>query len=585
VTELLGNRRRSEADKGIGDPQADLAPFNWRRMVPCILAAAMFSGLSACLLRGGGSKHVIALLPLQYLVLLPAVVYALRQTAAHGNVGKPALPPQAALLAFFLIPALGASWWESQGLLISDESAYQFQAGTFVSGHITAAAPPGAQGAVEQTPQPLYFEQHILDGGRWFTKYPPGWPLILAVALWLGAGWAANPLLGLALLLLTAALAHRLYDRRTAVLAVFLAVFSPFFIGNCVWRMSHPACGVLLAAACLCCFRGLETQRSAPFVWMFLLILGAFQVRPFSGAVVGGTLSLATLWYLRRRPLFPKVLAWGAGFGILTLVSALIYNKIYTGSFWLSPYVFFLRNPLTAANNEPDIDLNLIHMAHQLLHQTRWAVQNTVFFTFPFVFLLAGYAVWREKKHPREVRILAVVFAVLVLAHVVQPSVSLDVDRVGERYYFEGLFAVLVLGARGLLLLLKEWRPPARAVTLVLAVLALVETGQEAISASVLWTASEPYRQVHQAAENLGRKPSAIFLKSAGPEFVAKHFNLNQPDWKRHPLFFFVDPGPAQRAVWACRVGRRDWAVITYDAVKHAAAEEFGTAPACAGAP
>jgi hypothetical protein len=546
------------------------------RFAACFITLALLSGISARLL-ADPARHIIILLACEYLLVLPTTLYALGAMGAARPATIPS-PPLGILLAAFLAAVLPFSWIDSQSLLIPDESAYTFQARTYALGQFSATAPPGAPSRVEDTPMPLYFEHHILDGGRWFSKYPPGWPLLLAPALRLGVGWIANPVLSLALLVIVALITGRLFDKATASLAVLLAVLSPFFLANCVGRMSHPACGLFLAAACFFCFRGLRTRRSIDFALMFLLIVLALQVRPLTGVVVGGTLGLGALWYLRSDRAFPRVLMLGALFGVLGLASLLAYNKLYTGNPLLSPYAFFNRNPLTRTGNMSDIDLNPVHMLSHLTHATRWAVQDTVYYAFPFIFLLAVYGVWQEKEHAREVRILAFLFPVLVLAHLIQPSVS--AEFVGERYYFEAYFAVLILGARGLALLASNRAIPKVAVSAVLIMFAAFALGQDVFAARDFLARTAPYRAVRSATKQLASGRYTVFLHDAGP-FVAKHFNLNRPDWQNGNLFYLVDPGPASRSSWPCLVGRPAWVVLTYDATRHEVAKEFGNNSPC----
>ena len=86
---------------------------------------------------------------------------------------------------------------------IQDSVTYLFQAQTLARGALTAPAPPLA--TAEAT---AHFDQEFLlvRDGRWFGKYPPGWPALLAVGIRLGAPWLVNPLLAV----LTAALLFQL---------------------------------------------------------------------------------------------------------------------------------------------------------------------------------------------------------------------------------------------------------------------------------------------------------------------------------------------------------------------------------------
>lgn len=75
---------------------------------------------------------------------------------------------------------------------IQDSVTYLFQAQTLARGRLAAPAPPLA--AAEATP---HFAQEFLlvRGDRWFGKYTPGYPALLALGVLARAHWLLNPLL------------------------------------------------------------------------------------------------------------------------------------------------------------------------------------------------------------------------------------------------------------------------------------------------------------------------------------------------------------------------------------------------------
>ncbi len=543
------------------------------RIVVCGIAAILLTAASAYFWRAP-SKHIVALLSVEYLILLPATVYALRPAGSAPGSALPRMN-RGAFLIGFLVVALAASWLENQGMIISDENGYSFQARIFASGNLWVTPPPGAPAPGEETPVALYFEHHMVSQDRWLTVYPGGWPALLAAAQLLHVPWAANPLAGLVLLLLTAAIAGRLYDRNTATLAVIMGVLSPYFWINSIGRMSHTAAGALLAAACLFCFEGLRTRRTAAFAWMFAFMAVAFQVRPYTAAVIGGTLGLAALWYLRGDRIRIRLLGMGFLCCAACAGSFLVYTKLTAGSYLHSPYLYY-----HSAEGD-QVVLSVAQIFHNLTHQTRWSLQETVFYTFPFVVLLAAYAVWREKEHQREARILGVIVVTLVLSYLIQPGVN-AAEFIGERYYFEGFFAVLILAARGAALLVNGQRAAQKTVTAVLLLLIGLQVCQLALAAPVLWDRITPYRRVRAAAGLLSGHRYTVFLQGSDEPFVGKHFNLNRADWQNGSLMFLVDPGPAERNRWACRMGRPEWVAIRYDQALSAATEEFGNGGSCA---
>ena len=170
---------------------------------------------------------------------------------------------------------------------------------------------------VFQSPRPIYFEHHIFLGGRWFAKYPPGWPAILAIGLRLHLAPLVNPFFGVVLAVLTFFMARNLFDSRVASLAVLFLVLSPFFLANIVGSMSHASCALFVALACHFCVRGLSENRTRFFVAAFVLVGVACQIRPVTGVAVGAALGGAALYWnhKRRRVLFGTIVAGGRDFG------------------------------------------------------------------------------------------------------------------------------------------------------------------------------------------------------------------------------------------------------------------------------
>jgi hypothetical protein len=177
---------------------------------------------------------------LQVLVLLPIVLLDLKAPTSSERMGHIPSALSAASVAIFIIIGLAINHIVVAGKLLGgDEAAYRFQASIFATGHVTTAAPPAS----------VFYEHHIIHGGHWFTKFPPGWPAILALASAVGLGTAINILFGAMILVITFFIGRCIYSDREAQLALLLMVLSPFFLGNCLGHMSHPLCGLLLAGS------------------------------------------------------------------------------------------------------------------------------------------------------------------------------------------------------------------------------------------------------------------------------------------------------------------------------------------------
>src|SRR6478672_11181861 len=76
--------------------------------------------------------------------------------------------------------------------------------------------------------------------GRWFSKYPPGYPLLLVPALWAGLPWLVNALSAGVTLALVYMMGRRMYGLHVAVWAGLLGLLSPWIIFMSGSYMSHP---------------------------------------------------------------------------------------------------------------------------------------------------------------------------------------------------------------------------------------------------------------------------------------------------------------------------------------------------------
>lgn len=231
-----------------------------------------------------------------------------------------------------LLPWLAAGWVVTAASALSwlafdriphipDEVAYLFQAKYFAYGRLCLPAPPDAAAfAIPHT---------INDGARWYSIFPPGWPVLLAFGFRLGAPWLVNPLLAGATVLLAHKLIARLYTRAVAHIAVGLLALSPMFLFMSASLMSHPLSVVCLLIAWL----GVHNARSGGAGWGAIagLALGWLVLtRPFEGVLIGMATGIWALGVWGRRLTTRALLALG-----LTSVAVgglvLPYNRALTG--------------------------------------------------------------------------------------------------------------------------------------------------------------------------------------------------------------------------------------------------------------
>lgn len=120
-------------------------------------------------------------------------------------------------------------------------------------------------------PHPLseFFEVvHVENkGGKWFSVYPFGWPLIWAVAKQLNAGDLINPLMGAISIFLILTTAKKIFGFNVAILWAFITVTSAFFIFNVASYYSVTACLLCFAIFLYAFCRWKNEPKS---IWMII---------------------------------------------------------------------------------------------------------------------------------------------------------------------------------------------------------------------------------------------------------------------------------------------------------------------------
>lgn len=478
---------------------------------------------------------------LQLAVLLPVL-----RSVARGGI--PRIPGWllGAGIGAFVAGGLWTSHALMQGRLYGgDEYSYRFQGSIFASGHVSAPAP-----AV-----PVFFEHHIMAGGRWLTMFPPGWPAVLAVASAAGLAPVVNVLLGALTLAIVFRIARRLYSEQEARLALFLMLFSPYFFGNCLGEMSHPLCGLLLAAATLFYFRAAGGGGAWNTAAMLAAGGAATLVRPLTGALFAAILGIALLCQAQHQRLrLAQTAALCGLFGLLTIGANAAYNKAATGDYFWFPYAM-----IDGGRVPSEVKPEPVAVATNL----RWGPMSLWIFGFPLLIPAAVWALWQNREKRGEAVLLAALLLSLVAGYA--PNRYSSGSFIGERFYFEAFFVLPLLGARGLAAMAGRHAGGGQRMSLYLGALAAGSMATLVLTLPLMFREAAPYAAVRAVAERTALRDAVVFLEPHEPEFIPKHFNLNTAEWSSAPVFFAPDPGAAGRPEVAQKLGRSVWAVLSYD--------------------
>ncbi len=518
-----------------------------------MLAVAVYSAMA----RSHNTHRSVSYVALQYLLVLPALLFFLRRSRVRPAAPFSVPDFRSRVIAGFAVLAAIVGFSYDHGHTIPDESAYLFQARLFASGHLKAAPMPGATASVRTTPPEIYFEHHIHTLRGWFAKYPPGWPFALSIGYLLGCPWLVNPVLGVLLLLLVNHVASH-WGPSTSNLAVLVVAGSAYTMLYSVGFLSHAFSAVVALASLAAVIRAVHQQRLSALAVCFSLVVIGTVIRPYTGAVIALLCTVYTVHgFLHRSTLRLRAFAVVGVAGLLSVSLVLLVNRIYTGDFLISPYAYARGG---ASVRELTMDPSII--ASNLLHAWRWSFADTLCTSFPFVFLAAGYACWREREFRREAVVLSLLFPMLVVAYIFQRDGSASFD--GERYYYEGYAALCIAGARGFLLFISDWRIRRRNAAATLSVLLATQAVFVAFVIRDIEEILTPWRMAYRASIAYPA-PKLVFLSGDTPIFTAKHANWNGANWKAEPTVFLNDPGVARRNEVACRFADSTYRIVSYN--------------------
>lgn len=287
-------------------------------------------------------------------------------------------------------------------------------------------------------------------GNRWLAHYPPGWPLLLAVGVAVGAPWLVAPLLGGLYILLLYLTGRELDGPVLGLGAATLGLISPMtrlIFGS---MLSHAAASTLLLAAL---WLTLVARRHRG--WKIAALSGAaagfaFGIRPLTAVAflipLGGMLLLDLL--VGRYHAAARLRLVGAGTAMLLAVApSLLANRLITGSPFTLPYSL-AGGKMYLASNIPfglqNLDALVVSTA-SAIYGWGW---DFVHGPLPLALALAFACVpfMLRRARPTD-RLLAAIVIVVIIAHLGTRGHGLH--GFGPRYYFEIFAPLFLLTARG----------------------------------------------------------------------------------------------------------------------------------------
>jgi len=344
-----------------------------------------------------------------------------------------------ALLAAF---ATGTSLLISSAVLdriphVTDGVSYAFQGKIFASGRLSLEPPV----------VPLLFvhENVLVTATRWCSKYPPGWPLLLAVGWLIGAPWIVDPLLlGLSVIGIWR-LGRALFDTPTGLVAAVALAVSPFALIMSAGFLAH---GPALCAGVWCLAflaEGVEGGWRGRLIAAGLAGGFVFLVRPFTALAL---LAPAVVWGTARlgRKRF-RMMGWMALGALPFVIAFLLYNRAMFGGALTSGYEAY------DAARYGSVGAMAVTPMEAFARNLPWYVSNLnrCLWGFPWPDLLILLPLLVPRPGRGRDAMLACCATSLVLGHCFY--FYRDVIDSGPRFAFEALGPLSILAARSLLTL------------------------------------------------------------------------------------------------------------------------------------
>ena len=402
-----------------GDPYPPEVARYWLWGTPLIAAAAALLGSSALEgVREWSNKvgeQVLRLSPRAFAAIAAAVTSAF-----------------AVILAVYAF---------RRGPSTSDELAMLWHARMLVHGRLSLPVDPNRE---------FFALENVVDTGRWYSQFPIGGPLFLALGTLFGVPWLVNPLLigGTAAALYH--IARRAFDETQARIGVALFAVAPMVLIMAGTWMNHVPV-IFLATCALAALaeweRATSGGRRAGFAAVIGVLLGLIAtIRPLDAVAVSVAIGAFQLWVIRREPNRVRELVLQAACGAIGVAPLLYANWATTGSalkfgydvswgaghrvgFHTDPY----GNPHTLAHAA---DLALSYIGELNMYLMAWPV--------PVLLVLVGGLVAMRRATQWDALLIGL-FAVQLGAYAAYWG---EGEFLGPRFLYTALPAVVLLLAR-----------------------------------------------------------------------------------------------------------------------------------------
>jgi len=354
------------------------------------------------------------------------------------------LPVIGAALFVFLFCSLFSYFVFEHVPHVNDEIAYLFQAKLFQSGRLFAPSPCARES---------FDFPHIISNGRWYSIYPPGFPFLLMLGLFLRVPWLINPLLAAASVILFYFLGRTLYNRSVGIVASVLGAVSPWYLLMSSTMMSHTSSLFFNALFLLFLFRSLKRPSGLNGLAAGAALGMAILVRPVNALLFCLPFLVYYASYLLKNARtkiknLSAILAAATPFCLLLL----LYNFLTNGHPFRMGYLVRYGTSYSVIFGRAatlDFDYTPLFAAGQIADNIR--ALNSEMFGWPLSSFLAILPLfWLSRLKPEDRKkdlLLGIVVAWMFVSFYFFWGAFVFI---GARMFFDALPLFLLLSARGI---------------------------------------------------------------------------------------------------------------------------------------
>jgi 4-amino-4-deoxy-L-arabinose transferase-like glycosyltransferase len=444
---------------------------------------------------------------------------------AHALLER--IPPRVFAVAVAILAAvlsaLIANYVFSRSATSADEIAQLWHARILLSGRLSLPADPNPE---------FFAIENVIDSGRWYSQFPIGGPLVLALGATLGTPWLVNPVLcGIA----AAAMyqfSRRAFGEQQGRVAALLFSLAPMVLFMAGTWMNHVPV-LMLAVVALTALVEWNTAESTRrrVLWAagVGVSLGAMAaIRPVDAAVMAAVVGVFQLWMIGRNWSRLNELGVQAVAGAIAVAPMFYANAMTTGASLRFGYdVMWGSGHQIGFHADPYGDVHTIGRAFEYAI-TYVSELNMYVFAWPvpaLVLLVIALLAMRTVT-----RWDAILFALFAAQVAVYSSYGLVGEMLGPRFLYTVLPVVIVLVARAPFLIAERLGPrTARAAAAGLVACILIAWTVPSVSYNVLGLASQA-RNVRQSIRadvgsavreaNIGK--ALVFLREPNPNALLR---------------------------------------------------------------